>query len=116
MLPLPSFQSSCQCFNIMLSNDDIHTLANVVITDPTQTHLVFMGCFISWGGHDCCGLGKGNFLSCSTFNKCVSSHRYRGFGCLHQQVDNFVHQCGNMAWLAKGFGGPPLTILHVFYR
>jgi hypothetical protein len=21
-----------------------------------------------------------------------------------------------MAWLAKGFGGPPLTILHVFYR
>jgi hypothetical protein len=75
-----------------------------------------MGCFISWGGYGCGGLGERIFLSCPTFNNCVSSLCYSSFGCLHQQVDNFFYQCGNMAWLAKGFGGPPLTILHVFYR
>jgi hypothetical protein len=30
------------------------------------------------------------------------------FGCLHQQVDEFLHQCANMAWGAKGIGGLPL--------
>jgi hypothetical protein len=29
------------------------------------------------------------------------------FGCLHQHVDDFFHQCANMAWLAKGSRGPP---------
>ncbi len=38
------------------------------------------------------------------------------FGCLHQHVDDFLHQCANMAWLAKGFGGLPLSILCSFYR
>jgi hypothetical protein len=38
------------------------------------------------------------------------------FECLHQQADNFFHQCANMAWLMKGFKGPPLLILRSFYR
>jgi hypothetical protein len=28
------------------------------------------------------------------------------FGYLHQQIDDFFHQCVNITWLAKGFGGP----------
>jgi hypothetical protein len=32
------------------------------------------------------------------------------FGCLHQ------HQCANMAWLAKGSRGPPLSIMCSSYR
>jgi hypothetical protein len=38
------------------------------------------------------------------------------YGCLHQHVDDLLHQCANKAWLAKGFGGLPLFILCSFYR
>jgi hypothetical protein len=38
------------------------------------------------------------------------------FRCLHEQVNDFFHQCANMAWLAKGFKDPPISILRSFYR
>ncbi len=38
------------------------------------------------------------------------------FECLHQHVDDFLHQCANMAWLAKGSRGLLLSILCSFYR
>jgi hypothetical protein len=38
------------------------------------------------------------------------------FKCLHQQIDNFLHHCVNMAWVAKGFKSFLLLILHAFYR
>jgi hypothetical protein len=38
------------------------------------------------------------------------------FGCMHQQIDNFFHQCANMAWITKGSTSPLLVILCVFYR
>ncbi len=38
------------------------------------------------------------------------------FGCLHQQVNNFLHRCAYMAWSTKGFDGHFLAILHAFYR
>jgi hypothetical protein len=31
-------------------------------------------------------------------------------------VNNVFHQCTNMVCLAKDINGPPLTILHAFYR
>jgi hypothetical protein len=31
-------------------------------------------------------------------------------------VDEFLHQCANMAWGAKGIGGLPLSILCAFYK
>ncbi len=37
------------------------------------------------------------------------------FGCLHQHVDDFLHQCANMAWLAMGSGGLLLLILCSFF-
>jgi hypothetical protein len=37
------------------------------------------------------------------------------FGSLHQETDNFLHQCDNMAWIAKGTRGPPLSMLCSFY-
>ncbi len=36
--------------------------------------------------------------------------------CLHQQRNDFLHQCANMAWSTKGFGGPPLSIIHSFCK
>ncbi len=38
------------------------------------------------------------------------------FGCFHQQVNNFFHQCANMAWTTKGTGGPLLSLLCSFYK
>jgi hypothetical protein len=38
------------------------------------------------------------------------------FGYLHQQVNDFLHQCANMAWLTKGSRGPLLLIICSFYR
>lgn len=38
------------------------------------------------------------------------------FGCLHQQIDNFLYHCVNMAWVAKASRSLPLLILHAFYR
>jgi hypothetical protein len=38
------------------------------------------------------------------------------FRSLHQQVDDFFHQCVDMAWSAKGTSGLALVILHVSFR
>jgi hypothetical protein len=37
-------------------------------------------------------------------------------GVLHQLLDDFIHQCASMAWLAKGINGFLIIILHVFYK
>jgi len=38
------------------------------------------------------------------------------FRCLHQQVDEFLHWCANMAWEAKGTWRFPFLVLSTFYR
>jgi hypothetical protein len=38
------------------------------------------------------------------------------FGCLHQQVDEFFHQCANMVWGVKDTRGLPLLVLRAFYK
>lgn len=38
------------------------------------------------------------------------------FGCHYQQFNNFLHQCANKLWTTKCIGGPPLSILHYYYR
>ncbi len=38
------------------------------------------------------------------------------FGCLHQQANNFLHQCAIMVWLTKDTCGPPLVVLCAFYK
>jgi hypothetical protein len=40
----------------------------------------------------------------------------KGFDKKGLHADNFLHQNVYVAWLVKGFGGPPLLILHSFYR
>ncbi len=37
-------------------------------------------------------------------------------GCLHQQANDFLHQCINMMQSAKGTSGFSLVVLCVFYR
>jgi hypothetical protein len=38
------------------------------------------------------------------------------FRCLHQQMDDFFHQCANMVWGVKDTEGVPLSILCAFYK
>jgi hypothetical protein len=86
--------------------------------DHFQSHLNRFGftCFFLWGG--CYGgeSSKNKTLPWSTPNKCISSIAIKVFGCLHQQMDDFFHQCANMAWSAKDIGGLLLVVLWAFYR
>jgi hypothetical protein len=38
------------------------------------------------------------------------------FGCLHQQVDEFCHQCANMVRGVDDTKGLPLLFLCAFYK
>jgi hypothetical protein len=38
------------------------------------------------------------------------------FGCLHQQVNNFLYQCANMVWSTKDTTCPPSLVLCSFYK
>lgn len=38
------------------------------------------------------------------------------FGCVHQQANNFLHQCVNMVWLTKNTCSPRLVVLCAFYK
>jgi hypothetical protein len=37
-----------------------------------------------------------------------------GFGCLHKQVDVFLHNCANAIWSLKRLKCPPLFVLVTF--
>jgi hypothetical protein len=65
---------------------------------------------------DKCSLDKGCVISWSTPRRWFIPLAIKIFACLHQQANNFLHQCVNMAWSTKGFGGPYLLILHSFYK
>ncbi len=38
------------------------------------------------------------------------------FGCLQHQVDDFLHRCINIVWLANSIGGFPLAVLGALYK
>jgi hypothetical protein len=102
--------------DIVLIANGIHTLANIVIVDLIHVNLISQVAY-SWG----------MIITIATQAKIVS-HCDRHleddfipiaieiFICLYQQADDFLHQCANMTWSAKGFGDPPLSIIHSFYK
>jgi hypothetical protein len=38
------------------------------------------------------------------------------FGCLHKQVDVFLHDCANAIWSFKGPKGPPFVLITFLHR
>ncbi len=56
-----------------------------------------------------------NFTMINT-NKYISFFCHRSFWLPSSTSEYFFHQCINVVWLAKDINGPPLTILHAFYR
>jgi len=75
-----------------------------------------MCCIVSQGGHDGGGLDKGRTYQDKYPTNLFFPLAIEVFECLHQQVDNFLHCCANMAWVAKGLRGLSLSILHAFSR
>jgi hypothetical protein len=102
--------------DIVLTANGICTLANIIIVDPTHVNLISQVAY-----------SLGMFTTIATQAKIVSHYdqhleddfipiAIEIFICLYQQADNFLHRCANMTWLAKGFEGPPLSIIRSFYR
>jgi hypothetical protein len=84
------------------TKNDIHTLANVVIVDPTQMDLLPQFFTI-----------QGFVVSNAVQTKERSYHNRHPinqffpivievFGCLHEHVDMFLHDCGNAICSLKG--------------
>jgi hypothetical protein len=102
--------------NIVLSINDICTLANVISINPTWMN--FISCVKLF--HEVAmivaipkkeGLYWDQYLVDLFLPLAVEI-----FGCLHQQLDNFFHCCANMAWPTKVFKGLLLLILCAFYK
>jgi hypothetical protein len=100
----------------MFTINGIHILANVIIVDPTHANLILWIVF-----------SQGMIATIVTWAKVVSCHNWHlkddfiplvvdTFGYLHQQANNFLHQCANMTWLTKCYREPSFSILHSFYR
>ncbi len=99
----------------MLIANGICTLANIVIVDPTHVNLISQVAY-SWGMVITIVI-QAEFVSyCDRHPEDdFIPIAIEIFICLYQQVDDFLHQCANMTWSAKGFGGP-LSIICSFYR
>ncbi len=114
ILLAPSFWSSWQQMDIVLITNGICTLANVIIIKLTHANLIFQTTSF-WGVATTITIQAKVVLYCDQHSNDFILLIIKIFGCLHQQADNFFHQCANMAWLVKGFKGPPLSILRSFY-
>jgi len=82
---------------------------------------VYVHCTHSQKGYTCMWswwwwLRQRGTLPWSTPNKCISFFCHKTFWLPSPTSEFFFCRCTNVAWLAKGINGPPLMILHAFYR
>jgi hypothetical protein len=69
-----------------------------------------------WDGCDNGDSSKRWTLSPPTLDIHISFLGHRGFWVLTLKNGRLSSSMCCMAWLAKGTDGPPLIVLHVFYR
>jgi hypothetical protein len=86
----------------VFTKDGIHTLANIVITNPTRANLFPRSCttqgFAAWDATQ------------TKERSCYNRHpidqilflAIEVFGCLHKHVDVFLHDYANAIWSLKG--------------
>jgi hypothetical protein len=72
--------------------------------------------FFSCGGYD----SGGSQVKEKLYQDCYPMDVFFPFiikvGCFHEQPNNFFRQWANMVWTTKGIEGPPLSMLHLFFR
>jgi hypothetical protein len=100
----------------VLTKNEICTLTNIVIVDPTQVDLFCRFCFT-----------QGFVASKAVQAKQKSYHNQHPtnhflplvievFGCLNKQANVFLHGCANAMWDFKRPKGPPLFVLVTFFH
>jgi hypothetical protein len=115
VLPISPIWSSQQWMVIVLITNGTHILANVIIFDLICA--CFVNCLFSKNDYDNYNSSKNCVILRLTPPKDDFIHlAVKMFGNLHQQANNFLHWCANMAWLMKGTGSSLLLIIHSFYR
>jgi hypothetical protein len=98
----------------VLTKDGIHTLANIIIANPTQANLLLRSCTIQ-------GFATSNVIQIKERSYCnrhpidqFFSLTIEVFGCLHKHVDVFFFDCANAIWSSKGLEGLHLSTLVTF--
>jgi hypothetical protein len=100
----------------VLTKDDICTLVDIVIFDPTRTDLLFQSCTTQgFVASDVAQTKKQNYHDQHLANQ-LFPLAIEIFGCLHKHVDVFLHNCTNTIWSFKGPESLLLSILITFLQ
>jgi hypothetical protein len=116
VIPSTTFNSFRQRINIMFTKYGIHTLADIIIADPTWANLLPWSC-ATWG-----------FVVFETTQAKERSYYNQHptyqflpltievFGCLDKHVDIYLHKCANAMLNFKRPKGFPHYVLVTFIR
>jgi len=109
-----TFHSSSWWVDIVFTKDEICTLVDVVITNPTRANLLHQS-YATWGftTFKVTQAKKRNYCDWHPSNQFFPL-AIEVFGCLDKQVDVFLHDCANAMWNFKGLKGPLIYVLVTF--
>ncbi len=114
VLPFTMSNSSCRQVDVVFTKNGIHTVVDVVIANPTQVNLFFQSCtiqrFVAFNATQAKERGYHNWHPTNPFLPLA----IEVFGCLHKQINVFLHNCANAIWSFKRFESLPLSILVIF--
>jgi hypothetical protein len=114
VLPSTTFNSFCWQVDIVLTKDDIHTLADVVIVNPTWIDLLPQSCITQgFANSDVAQAKEMSYRNQHPINQFLSL-AIEIFGCLHKHADVFWHNCANVIWSLRGLEGFHLSTLVTF--
>jgi hypothetical protein len=100
-LPSTTFNSSCQWVDIVFNKDGICTLVDVVIANPTWTNLFPQSCAIQgFVAFDATQAKERSYCNWHPIDQFLPL-AIDVFGCLHKDVDIFLHDCANAIWSLK---------------
>ncbi len=95
----------------MFAKNEVHTLTNVVIPNPTRAYFLFSSCSLQ----GFVTIGVVQTKERSYYDQHPTNQFFLFmidvFGCLHKQANVFLHDCANAIWSLKELHGCPLFIL-----
>jgi hypothetical protein len=101
------FNYSCPRIDIVRTKDGICTLVDIVIVNPTRVDLLPQSCATQ-------RFAAFNAAQAKKRSYCNQHHvdqflplAVEVFGCLHKQMEVFLHNCANVIWSLKGPKGLP---------
>ncbi len=99
----------------MFTKDDICTLVDIVIIDPTRMDFLPQSCTTQgFATFDVVQIKKWNYRDQHLVDQFLPL-TMEVFGCLHKQ-DVFLHNCAHAIWSLKIPEGPLLSVLVTFFR